>query len=170
MEVLNMKYQKIILAVGLVCVVLLYGCQEQQADPNPVNASEVNRKIVSTYSDLMIQNAIITQHTLYPYHFVNNSALLNDLGEKDLAVLIEHFLENPGKLIFRQGETEPLLYQGRVLTVYEKMLAAGIADEKIHISDGMPGGEGVSSNVMIEILEDEKSTDMTRGSDMGVEF
>jgi len=156
-------------AMSLICAALFCGCQEQQVEPT-VDTSEVNRKIVDTYSDLMIQNAIIAQHTLYPYHFVNNSAQLNELGEKDLSVLIQHFQDNPGQLILQQGGTESLLYQSRAQTVYEKLLAGGIPDEKIRITDGMPGGDGMSSNAMIEILETEKTTDMSQGSEMDVQF
>jgi hypothetical protein len=156
-------------AMSLVCAILFCGCQEQQAGPT-VDESQVNRKIVDTYSDLMIQNAVIAQHTLYPYHFVNNSALLNNLGERDLAVLTQHFQENPGQLTIQQGKTDALLYQSRAQTVYEKLLAGGIPDSKIKIVSGMPGGEGIQSNAIIEILSTEKTTDMGQGYDMGVQF
>ena len=152
--------------VSLVCVVMFCGCQEEQADTNAVDESQVNRKIVDTYSDLAIQNAIIAQHTLYPYHFVNNSAQLNDLGQRDLSVLIQHFLENPGQLTLQQGGTESRLYQSRAQTVYEKLLAGGIPDAKIRITDGMPGGDGIASNSIIEILETERTEEMSQGLDM----
>ena len=155
--------------MSLFCAILLCGCQEQQAGPT-VNTSEVNRKIVDTYSDLAIQNAIIAQHTLYPYHFVNNSSQLNGLGERDLSVLIRHYQDNPGKLVLQQGGTESLLYQSRAQTVYEKLLQGGIADEKIRIIDGMPGGSGMASNSIIEVLETERTKDMSRGYDMDVKF
>ena len=155
--------------MSLVCVIVFCGCQEEQAEPT-VDTSEVNRKIVDTYSDLMIQNAIVAQHTLYPYHFVNNSAQLNDLGEKDLSVLIQHFQENPGQLVLQQGGVESLLYQSRAQTVYEKLLQGGIPDGKIRINDGMPGGDGIASNAVIEILESEKTTQMNQGSEMDVKF
>jgi hypothetical protein len=162
-----MKFYKAVLIMSFVCVVVLCGCQEkQQAEPT-VDTSQVNRKIVDTYSDLAIQNAIIAQHTLYPYHFINNSAQLNGLGERDLSVLVQHFHDNPGQLVLQQGGTESLLYQSRAQTVYEKLLQGGIPDEKIRITDGMPGGNGMASNSMIEILETEKTTDMSQGFDMG---
>ena len=156
--------------MSLVCALVFCGCQEEQAETNTVNESEVNRKIVDTYSDLAIQNAIIAQHTLYPYHFVNNGAQLNGLGERDLSVLIQHFQNNPGQLILQQGGTESLLYQSRAQTVYEKLLQGGIPDGKIRITDGMPGGNGIASNSIIEILETEKTTDMNQGFDMEVQF
>ena len=161
---------KEIFVLSLICAVSLCGCQEEQADTNTVDTDAVNKKIVDTYSDLAIQNAIIAQHTLYPYHFVNNGAQLNGLGERDLSVLVQHFQNNPGQLILQQGGTESLLYQSRAQTVYEKLLQGGIPDEKIRIADGMPGGNGMASNAIIEILETERTTDMSQGFDMEVEF
>ena len=161
---------KEIFVLSLIGAVMFCGCQEEQADTNTVDTSQVNRKIVDTYSDLAIQNAIIAQHTLYPYHFVNNGAQLNGLGERDLSVLIQHFQDNPGQLTLQQGGTESLLYQSRAQTVYEKLLAGGIPDEKIRITDGMPGGDGIASNSIIEILETEKTTDMSQKFDMEVQF
>ena len=160
---------KTVFVIGLCCSILLVGCQEQQAGPT-VDESQVNRKIVDTYSDLMIQNAVIAQHTLYPYHFVNNSALLNNLGERDLAVLIQHFQENPGQIAVQQGKTDKLLYQSRAQTVYEKLLAGGVPDSKIKIVSEMPGGDGIQSNAVIEILATEKTSSPSGGMDMGVEF
>jgi hypothetical protein len=156
---------KELFAMSLVCAVLLCGCQEEQAAPT-VDQDAVNRKIVDTYSDLAIQNAIIAQHTLYPYHFVNNGAQLNQLGQRDISILVQHFQNNPGQLTLQQGGTESLLYQSRAQAVYETLLAGGIPDGKIRITDGMPGGDGITSNSIIEILETEKTTEMSQGMDM----
>lgn len=164
-----MKYQRTLLVLGLLACIVLTGCQEEQAEPT-VDTTEVNRKIVDTYSDLAIQNAIISQHTLYPYHFVNNSAQLNKLGERDLTVLIQHFKDNPGRINLQQGGVDSSLYRSRTQTVTEKMLQGGIPDNKIKIASGMPGGDGISSNAVIEILEKAKESDMTEGYEMDVEF
>jgi hypothetical protein len=161
-----MKYRKTMLLMSLICAIVFCGCQEEQAGPT-VDEDAVNRKIVDTYSDLSIQNAIIAQHTLYPYHFVNNGVQLNDLGQRDLSVLVQHFQDNPGQLTLQQGGTESQLYQSRAQTVYEKLLAGGIPDGKIRIIDGMPGGDGIASNSIIEILKTEKTEDMNQGFDMG---
>ena len=88
------------------------------------------------------------------------------LGQRDLSVLVQHFQDNPGQLILQQGGTESLLYQSRAQTVYENLLAGGIPDGKIQIADGMPGGDGIASNSIIEILETEKTEDMSQGIDM----
>lgn len=143
--------------IGLLCLICIGGCSSQEKG-NPsssIDQDQVNQAIVTTYSDLAIQNAIIAQHTLYPYHFVNNSAELNTLGQRDLSILTAHFRSNPGKLIV-QGAPDDLLYQSRGQLVYEKLLAAGIAQEKINVTDGMPGGDGMPAGSVIEILQNAK--------------
>lgn len=147
------------LLLGVVCGMILNGCGEEKIiGPAPIDQNTVNQKLTASYSDLAIQNAIIAQHTLFPYHFVNNSAQLNALGERDLAVLAAHFRQNPGKIVLVQGQTEPLLYQSRAQTVYEKLLQAGIPNEKIQIGSGFAGGEGIPSTAVIEILENAQTT------------
>lgn len=165
-----MKTKKVLIAMSLVGAILIIGCQEQQiADPNPVDKNAFNRAVVDTYSDLAIQNAIVAQHTIYPYHFVANSVELNDLGMRDLSVLIEHYKQNPGEITLQQGSVEGLLYQSRAQMIYEKLLEAGIPQDKINMTDGMPGGEGMPSTAVIEILETAK--DSTIGGDkMQVQF
>lgn len=41
-----------------------------------------------------VENAVISQCTLYPYHFAAYSASLNDLGRRDLNILASHFKEH----------------------------------------------------------------------------
>lgn len=167
-----MKTRKMFIVISLICMVLISGCQEEQsAEMNPIDKSAVNRAIVDTYSDLAIQNAIVAQHTLYPYHFVINSVDLNDLGRRDLSVLVEHFKQNPGVLTVQQGGVEGVLYQARVQRVHEKLMEAGIPQNKINMADGMPGGSGMLSNAVIEILEKAKTDGSDdQGYSMGVQF
>lgn len=148
-----MKRNVTIAVIGLICVLFLGGCQEERmSDPNAIDKSQVNRAILESYSDLAIQNAIITQSTLYSYHFVNNSAQLNTLGKRDLGVLIQHFVNNPGQLSIQQGNVSNELYQQRQKMVYDALLAGGIPKSQIVITQDMPGGSGMSSNEVIEIL------------------
>ena len=152
-----MNTKNMLIVMSTLCVVFMVGCQDEMVDgPSPIDKGAVNRAVVDTYSDLAIQNAIIAQHTLYPYHFVPNSVDLNDLGRRDLSVLTEHFKENPGNLTVQQGSVEGVLYQSRAQMVYEKLMEAGIPQDKINITDGMPGGSGMPSVTVIEILEKAK--------------
>ncbi|MBL7214998.1 MAG: hypothetical protein ISS71_04905 [Phycisphaerae bacterium] len=166
-----METKKALVAISLICGIFLCGCCPQTQKPiaNPIDKDQANRAIVGSYSDLAIQNAIIAQHTLYPYHFVNNSADLNTIGDRDLSVLIKHFQQNPGEITVQKGSADDLLYQARGLMVYEKLLEAGIAQNKINITDGMPGGDGMPSGSVIQILEKAKDTPGSGGG-MQVQF
>lgn len=167
-----MKTKQMFIAISLVSVILLSSCQEQQVTaPSPYSDNdEVNRAILDTYSDLAIQNAIIAQHTIYPYHFVANGVDLNALGQRDLSVLTEHYKHNPGEITVQQGDVDELLYQGRAQMIYEKLLEGGIPPEKINMTDGLPGGEGMPSNSVIEILEKPSMStiDSSTGSGSGM--
>ena len=134
----------------LFCVVTV-GCQENMAERPSDHL--VDSQLMISYNDIAIQNAIVTQHTLFPYHFVKNGAELNELGQKDLAALTSHFIKYPGHLNIRKHNTTEDLYDARINMVRERLLVAGIDMERISISDGMPGGSGITSERVLVILE-----------------
>lgn len=144
-----MKLSMMIVTVSI-CV-LAIGCQEDMAK-GPDNHI-VNKQLISTYNDIAVQNAIVSQHTLFPYHFVENGAELNELGQKDLAALTSHFIKYPGHLNIRRHNTAEDIYDARVNMVRERLQEAGIAMERISISDDMPGGSGITSERVLVILE-----------------
>lgn len=132
---------------------LLAGCQENMQKSQDTHL--LNSGLIESYNNISISNAIISQHTLFPYHFVNNSSGLNELGNNDLMVLIKHFTENPGELNIRQGNVSDEIYQARVNFVLKKIKEAGINREKISIADDMPGGSGMSSEKVLTILKND---------------
>jgi len=150
-----MKLRKAFAVVSLLCAVFIAACCPETNRPmtNVIDKSRVNRAIVENYFDMAIQTAVITQHTLYPYHFIKNSVDLNTLGQRDLSILIEYLKQNPGRLIVHRGEIDEMLYQSRTQMVYETLLQAGIARDHIDIRDDMPGGAGMPSTSVIEIQE-----------------
>ncbi len=115
-----------------------------------------------------LNNAIVSQHTLYPYHFVAGSAELNELGARDLNVLVAHFLIAGGDLNVHRGETSQPLYESRVKTVLERLAAAGVASSSVAVKDGLPGGEGLSSERVLVILKGKmsKANSMANGADL----
>jgi hypothetical protein len=151
-----MKTLKAVCAVSLLWGLFLGGCCDRQTRPEatviPIDKDAVNRAIVGVYSDQAVENAVLAQHTLYPYHFVDNSAALNPIGQRDLDILIRFYKENPGRLIVQQGDVEMPLYQARREAVYERMVQAGIPQGAIRITEGMPGGDGMSSGSVIDVL------------------
>lgn len=143
--------QYLIASMGILCIALM-GCEEQQVDLSP-DQKLIDAKLVESVNNLAIENAIVSQHTLFPYHFVQNSPELNELGQRDLAVLADRFLENAGPLNIRKGSVPAELYEARVNHVVDTLKEAGVEAERITISDGMPGGSGMPSENVLRILE-----------------
>jgi len=136
---------------------LLAGCEGGWIEEERVELDRMSRAdvaLVQAHYDVGIRRAVIEQHTLYPYHFVANAAQLNDLGRHDLAVLAEHYQEHPGPLNVRRGETPEGLYDARVAAVRNALADAGV-HAKIDPADALPGGRGMASEKVIQILEDE---------------
>jgi hypothetical protein len=131
--------------------VLVIGCQENVQ--NNSNNHLINSQLVKSYNDIAMQNAIVSQHTLFPYHFVTNGAELNELGQRDLAALISHFIKYPGRLNIRRHDTAADLYEARINMVHKRLMEAGIDMAHVSISDDMPGGAGVTSERVLITLE-----------------
>ena len=144
-----------------IAILLAVGCHA----PHPTEEHAVGSAEVTYLNDSAIQNAIIAQHTLYPYQFIPDAATLNELGDHDLCVLIEHFKSHPGKLNVRRGDTAEDLYQSRIKTVSDKMARAGVQLEPIQ--DGSPGGDGMKSDRVLTVLERSYSLKQGSGSDSG---
>ncbi len=149
---------------GVICLagLLLAGCNEEQAASKTDKNLDV--ELVNTLNNLQVENAIITQHTLYPYHFETDGAGLNDLGQRDLAVLAKHFKEHPGVLNVRKGETGAELYTARVAQVQSRLKEAGVDVSRITISDGMPGGPGMPSEALVTTTPRTTGAGSTTGS------
>ncbi len=137
---------------------LVIGCQDQtqsQANQN------LDVELVKTINNVGVENAIITQHTLYPYHFVTDGEKLNELGRRDFAVLARHLAEHPGILNIRRAETGAELYDARVAHVLNALKEAGVETNRVSVSDGMPGGSGMSSERVVTVLQKEAATTTT---------
>ncbi len=152
---------------GILCLagVLLAGCEEEQAARK--NQKDLDDALVNTLNNIQVENAIITQHTLYPYHFVTDGAALNDLGQRDLKVLARHYKEQPGVLNVRQGEARAELYSARVAQVQTGLKEAGVDVGRMTISDGMPGGPGMRSEAIVTTTPKVTSGGSTTSSGSG---
>jgi hypothetical protein len=144
-----MKMSSIITIVVFSCA-FMTGCAENVQKSQ--DTEMMNSELVNSLSDAAIQNAIISQHTLYPYHFMENGAELNELGQHDLAVLTKYFMEHPGRLNIRRDDIPADSYEARVKVVLEHWKKAGIDMKRVNISDGMPGGSGMASEKVVTIL------------------
>jgi len=155
-----------LLCMGIICLacILLAGCNEEQAG-NPTEKS-FDAELVNTLNNIGVENAIIAQHTLYPYHFVADGASLNELGQRDLMVLAKHFKEHPGVLNIGAGEAGAELYEARIAHVLIRLKEAGVETDRTSVSDGMPGGPGMPSERVVTVFQkkSESSTSMRSGS------
>jgi hypothetical protein len=145
--------------------VLLAGCEEEQAARKPEKS--LDTELVNTLNNIQVENAIITQHTLYPYHFVTDGEGLNDLGQRDFAVLAKHFQEHPGVLNVRQGEASVKLYTARLAQVQSQLSAAGVDVSRMIISDGLPGGPGLPSEIITTTMPKAVASPTTMGTSSG---
>ncbi len=142
-------------AIIVVAILMLaVGCESGNLNPDYGN-HETDTWLVKSYNDIAIENAIIRQHTILPYHFIHNSDELNELGSRDLAILAAHYSKHPGRLNVRKGSVSPELYESRVRTVLNQMSKSGVKTQKIDVTDGLPGGEGLASHEVTFMMTQE---------------
>lgn len=139
-----------VIELALLCAFLSSCSNTQKA---PVNEGRMNAGLITAYNDTAMENAIIVQHSLYPYHFVNNSEQLNELGRRDLSILSKHFKEYPGQLNVGRDGTSETLYKARVAYVAGQLKKDGVDISKMAISSGLPGGSGMASSDVVQIKE-----------------
>ncbi|MFC1805463.1 hypothetical protein ACFL09_00595 [Planctomycetota bacterium] len=130
----------VLLVLGIVAV-LVAGCTPEI--PPLEDRAEYNAGLVNSVLDQAIRNAIIRQHTLFGYHFVDNAATLNELGQHDLELLAARHKEHPGTVLVRQGDTAPELFEARVNEVKRLLVEAGVDEKRVKVEDGTPGGDGM---------------------------
>ena len=132
--------------------VLFCGC-EQTVQSEPLDEGLVNAQLINTLNDVAMENAIIAQHTLYPYHFVKDSEKLNKLGQRDLSILAKRLTNKDGQLNIRRDGISKSLYQARLAYVAGQLQQAGIDPARVNLSDGMPGGRGMPSSDVVQIRQ-----------------
>lgn len=151
--------------VVAICLVsgLMAGCKE---DARTAGNKRLDTELVRTLNNIGVENAILAQHTLYPYHFVSDGDALNELGQRDFAVLARHFTEYPGLLNVRSGDgVSTELYQARIAYVTNRLKEAGVKAGRVSVSDGTPGGPGLRSEKVVTILQ--KGTDLSEKPSSG---
>lgn len=142
--------KRLTLPTMAVLMVVGSGCEAFNADLK--GRDQANAWMVSSISDTAINRAIVSQHTLYPYHFVENADALNELGHHDLDVLAEHFRDFPGRISIRQGGAPTELYESRVAKVVTALEMAGVRTNQVAVSDDLPGGSGMASEQVLLVL------------------
>jgi hypothetical protein len=154
----NMRSTLLLLVLVLVVVVTGCGPEAKRREPPSNDVQAVNAMFLNSFNDSAINGAIITQHTLYPYHFEAGGAALNELGRHDLRILAAHFKDNPGQLNIRRGDVAQALYDTRVAEVNKALVDGGVAKGRVSIVNSLPGGEGASADRVLKILDRESKT------------
>lgn len=157
-----MRLTSVSLIVALGLAMAATGCQEPTARSTEVDRT-VNRALVTHYNDAAIDNAIVTQKTLYDYCFVRDSEKLNELGTYNLEVLARHYRDNPGRLSIWKGDTPHDLYRARVTYVRSQLQEKGVDMGKMQIADSMPGGPGEPSDDAIEAYKSDEGISPSYG-------
>lgn len=148
---------------AIVAVVLLgAGCSQSGglSEPPPEIAERhaMNIFSINAYYDEMIHSAVVREHTLYPHHFANHRDQLNELGERDLAILADRFRHvEEGTINVRRGEEDARLYEARLRHVNEQLQQFGIPADRIELVDGFPGGDGVGGERAVLILMSDRA-------------
>lgn len=149
MKHLTLPASCLLLTALLVCP----GCKKADSTTATFDQrNTMNRWAVQDYFDQQRDQAILTQHTLYPYHFQANASELNELGMRDLLVLASHYREAPGRLNLQQGDASDALYEARVAHVKDSLAQAGVDAQRVTIADDLPGGSGVPADRVLVIL------------------
>lgn len=142
-----MKLTKCVL--GIIIVVAIAGCA---TCPGTERERCQNVSMANSLLDESVGNAVLTQRTIWPWHFVSGTAVLNELGERDLELLSEHLKEHAGTLHVRGGEDKADLRQARLARVKDFLREKGVDVNKVAIDKGLPGGEGLPSGDVIKAL------------------
>ena len=148
-----MKYNPY--AAWLVVGLALGACSTTPLPQSTRGASEM--WVGESIRSAALDKAIVVQRTLYPYHFVDGAASLNQLGERDLAVLATHFSQYPGDLTVYRGNASDYLHRQRVRHVADRLRENGVDTAQV-VTDQLPGGDGISSERVLRILDREQST------------
>lgn len=89
---------KRLVGIGQLCAVIAaVGCSSvghEYVYQNPEEQREIHRAMVIDVQDEQTANGVIRQRTIFPYHFATDSPALNELGQRDLTILAEHYKES----------------------------------------------------------------------------
>jgi len=129
-----------------VCLAVVVAAASTGCEPPP-------RPPLTELKNIQINNGIIRQRTIFPYHFLPETAQLNELGVYDLEVLAGYFRDHPGRLNVRKGEADERLYEARIKAAVAVLARAGVDTSRIAIVDVLPPGDGMPSERVIAILE-----------------
>ena len=123
--------------------------------PAACNRPPVRDK-VRALQNLQIENGIIRQRTVYPYHFLVETANLNELGTYDLQILARYFERHSGKLNILRGDADNVLYEARVSSALQELAVLGVQTDRLQVVDELPPGDGMLSARAIIVIDNQQ--------------
>jgi hypothetical protein len=155
-----------------VLAIVATGCERPESDRVALTVQDAPENshgwLVQAVELAQVRKAVIAQHTLYPYQFVANSAELNELGQRDLGILAEHYSVYPGPLNVRRGNESDDLYDQRVNTVVQALHRAGVDTSRIRVENAMSGGEGSPADRVVLVMLRSQQDSARRNASNGV--
>jgi hypothetical protein len=155
---------KTVLSLTSAALMLFSACSQSPPalDAHMLATSQQQRDFdasaVESVQEALARNAVIEQHAIFPYHFVPQSAVLTELGQRDLDILAENYRERPGDLVLVRGDASDELYGQRRAALQDALKAAAVPDNRVTIVEGLPGGKGVASEYLVNTLNDKKKS------------
>jgi hypothetical protein len=136
------------------CLALGAGCSSP-AEPCSVNqlAGAHNLWIVPAFGEDAARAAVVRERTLHPQHFDEGRAALNELGLRDVAWLAQGSGGEALTINLHRAGADDALYAARVDAVRAAFEAAGLDAANLAIAEGLPGGDGATSERASKALE-----------------
>lgn len=98
-----------------------------------------------------VRAGVLRQRAIFDYHFEADTAVLNSLGRRDLAILADAMGTTGGRIAVQRGSAGKDLYGSRLEAVRAYLASIGVEGKRIKIGDGAPGGVGVATGRAIMI-------------------
>ena len=152
--------------IAAVVSAAMIGCRNR-SEEQLAQQGAMNEAAIRLIMDEAARNAVVAEHTIYSHHFVPNDVVLNELGERQVDTLAEAYRAAPGPLNVARGDSSDAQYRGRVQTVLRRLAQGGVNTDRIKVTQGLPGGEGMSSARAAELVEQRPGGVITGGAGSG---
>jgi hypothetical protein len=131
------------------------GCQSasrDEAEPSLAELHEAttNQQIVQMSLHDQIRNATEIEGTIYPHYFKTNGTDLNPIGAEQFESLTATGRCRPLALNVPRGAASEQLYDGRLEGLRQRLEAAGFTSDQVTFLDKLPGGEGMSTEQVVQ--------------------
>jgi hypothetical protein len=134
---------------------------------NAAEQQAIDTWYVDTHLRGDIAAGIITQRTIYPYHFEPGSSRLTDLGRRDVGILAEYYKSTPAAIAVVRGDAADELYAARTGVVKDAFKDSGVDLARVTVGEGLPGGRGISGQSIVEAKMNETGQFSAPSTDTG---